>query len=181
MDHTGEVTWPVELLTTTTCTLDPFLFPQDNMTCAVCWRAGEDSTTHKDNNFLTCQNYEADITTGEWSGKTTLSAVNNTACLTMRLKRDPTYHYSTTISPCLILIVLMIITFIMPIDKGDRIGFGVTVLLSMVVSLVVVTSFLPVSSSLPFIGNPRHTLRTDLAPVLSQDLEWVGVKVLSTV
>ncbi|KAI8513402.1 hypothetical protein Bbelb_100410 [Branchiostoma belcheri] len=125
MNHTGEVTWPVELLTTTTCTLDPFLFPQDNMTCAVCWRAGEQysinctnssTQTHnyKDSNFLTCQNNETDIVTGEWSGTTILSAVNNTAC--------------------------------------DRIGFGVTVLLSMVVSLVVVTSFLPVSSTLPFIA-----------------------------
>ncbi|XP_066266850.1 uncharacterized protein [Branchiostoma lanceolatum] len=157
--NTGEVTWPVEALSTTTCTLDPFLFPQDNMTCAVCWRAGEEytidcsnSTTHKDGNFLTCDNDEADIVTGEWSGKTTLSASNNTACLTMTIKRDPTYHYATTISPCLILIVLMVITFIMPIDKGDRIGFGVTVLLSMVVSLVVVTGFLPVSSTLPFIA-----------------------------
>ncbi|XP_035665217.1 uncharacterized protein LOC118408507 [Branchiostoma floridae] len=157
--NNGEVTWPIESLTTTTCILDPFLFPQDNMTCAVCWRAGEEyaidcsnSTTHKDSNFLTCQNDEADIVTGEWSGKTTLSARNNTACLTLTLKRDPTYHYSTTISPCLILIILMIITFIMPIDKGDRIGFGVTVLLSMVVSLVVVTGFLPVSSTLPFIA-----------------------------
>ncbi|XP_019646428.1 PREDICTED: 5-hydroxytryptamine receptor 3A-like [Branchiostoma belcheri] len=159
MENTGKISWPVEALTTTTCTLDPFLFPQDNMTCAVCWRAGEEytidcsnSTTHKDSSFLTCQNNEAPIVTGEWSGTTILSAVNNTACLTMRLKRDPTYHYSTTISPCLILIILMIITFIMPIDKGDRIGFGVTVLLSMVVSLVVVTGFLPVSTTLPFIA-----------------------------
>ncbi|CAH1263655.1 CHRNA9 [Branchiostoma lanceolatum] len=159
MEHTGKVTWPIASLTTTTCTLDPFLFPQDNMTCAVCWTAGEeytidcsDSATHKDSNFLTCQNDQADIVTGEWSGKTTLSAINNTACLTMTLKRDPTYHYFTTISPCLILIILMVITFIMPIDKGDRIGFGVTMLLSMVVSLVVVTGFLPVSSTLPFIA-----------------------------
>ncbi|CAH1233164.1 CHRNA9 [Branchiostoma lanceolatum] len=164
MENTGEVTWPVASLTTTTCTLDPFLFPQDNMTCMVCWSAGADytidcsnSTTHedlkvKDRNFLTCENHEANIVTGEWNGKTTLSAISNTACLIMTLKRDPTYHYSTTISPCLILIILMIITFIMPIDKGDRIGFGVTVLLSMVVSLVVVTGFLPVSSTLPFIA-----------------------------
>ncbi|XP_066273774.1 5-hydroxytryptamine receptor 3A-like [Branchiostoma lanceolatum] len=135
------------------------MFPQDNMTCAVCWRVGEDytmdcsnTTSNKDDNFLTCDNDEADIVTGEWSGKTTLSAGNNTACLTMTINRDPTYHYATTISPCLILIVLMVITFIMPIDKGDRIGFGVTVLLAMVVSLVVVTGFLPVSSTLPFVA-----------------------------
>eukprot|EP00058_Branchiostoma_floridae_P015726 XP_002601214.1 hypothetical protein BRAFLDRAFT_81990 [Branchiostoma floridae] len=159
LDSTGEVTWPITSLTTTTCTLDPFLFPHDNMTCAVCWKAGEDytiecsnSTTHKDRDFLTCQNNAKDIIKGEWRGKATLSTINNTACLTMTLKRDPTYHYSTTISPCLILIVLMVITFIMPIDKGDRIGFGVTILLSMVVSLVVVTGFLPVSSALPFIA-----------------------------
>ncbi|XP_035661641.1 uncharacterized protein LOC118405912 [Branchiostoma floridae] len=157
--NTGGVTWPVETLTTTTCTLDPFFFPQDNMTCAVCWRAGQeytidcsDSTTHTDGNFLTCQIAEAKLVTGQWHGKTTLSAVNNTACLTMTLQRNPTFHYSTTISPCLILIILMIITFIMPSDKGDKIAFGVTVLLSMVVSLVVVTGFLPVSSSLPFIA-----------------------------
>ncbi|XP_078598475.1 uncharacterized protein LOC144874327 [Branchiostoma floridae x Branchiostoma japonicum] len=159
IEHTGEVTWPIKSLATTTCTLDPFLFPQDNMTCAVCWTAGEDdtincsdSTTQRDQKFLTCQTPQADIVTGEWIGKATLSAINNTACLTLTLKRDPTYHYATTISPCLILIILMIITFIMPIDKGDRIGFGVTVLLSMVVSLVVVTGFLPVSSTLPFIA-----------------------------
>ncbi|KAI8513501.1 hypothetical protein Bbelb_101400 [Branchiostoma belcheri] len=164
IDNDGEVTWPIAALASTTCTLDPFLFPQDNMTCAICWTVGEDytigcanQTTHhdtkvKNKNFLTCLNPEADIVTGEWTGKTTASSSNNEACLTITLKRDPTYHYSTTISPCLILIVLMIITFIMPIDKGDRIGFGVTVLLSMVVSLVVVTGFLPVSSTLPFIA-----------------------------
>ncbi|XP_019646209.1 PREDICTED: neuronal acetylcholine receptor subunit beta-2-like [Branchiostoma belcheri] len=159
MENTGDVTWPVELLTTTTCTLDPFLFPQDNMTCAVCWRAGEEyiigrsnATSRRDLNFLNYFNSETDIVTGEWSGKTTLSASLNEACLTITLKRDPTYHYSTTISPCLILIILMVITFIMPIDKGDRIGFGVTLLLAMVVSLVVVTGFLPVSSTLPFIA-----------------------------
>ncbi|KAI8513496.1 hypothetical protein Bbelb_101350 [Branchiostoma belcheri] len=164
IDNEGKVTWPIAALATTTCTLDPFLFPQDNMTCAICWTVGEDytigcanQTTHhdtkvKNKNFLTCLNPEADIVTGEWTGKTTASSSNNEACLTITLKRDPTYHYSTTISPCLILIVLMIITFIMPIDKGDRIGFGVTVLLSMVVSLVVVTGFLPVSSTLPFIA-----------------------------
>ncbi|CAH1274531.1 CHRNA9 [Branchiostoma lanceolatum] len=159
VDETGEVTWTVESLARTMCDLDPFLFPQDNMTCEVCWKAKREyrivcanSTSHEDENLLTCQNDKEDVEDGEWSGKATLSAINNTACLTMTLKRDPTYHLSTTISPCLILIVLMIITFIIPIDKGDRIGFGVTVLLAMVVSLVVITGFLPVSNTLPFIA-----------------------------
>ncbi|XP_078681299.1 apolipoprotein(a)-like isoform X3 [Branchiostoma floridae x Branchiostoma belcheri] len=110
IDNDGEVTWPIAALASTTCTLDPFLFPQDNMTCAICWTVGEDytigcanQTTHhdtkvKNKNFLTCLNPEADIVTGEWTGKTTASSSNNEACLTITLKRDPTYHYSTTIS-----------------------------------------------------------------------------------
>eukprot|EP00058_Branchiostoma_floridae_P025259 XP_002610749.1 hypothetical protein BRAFLDRAFT_90936 [Branchiostoma floridae] len=157
--NTGEVVWPVESLARTTCDLDPFLFPQDNMTCPVCWKAvGEytiecsDHESHEDENFLTCHNDKEAVEDGEWSGIAILSATDNTACLTIKLKRDPTYHFSTTISPCFILIILMVITFIMPIDKGDRIGFGVTVLLAMVVSLVVITGFLPVSSTLPFIA-----------------------------
>ncbi|XP_078609688.1 uncharacterized protein LOC144880983 isoform X2 [Branchiostoma floridae x Branchiostoma japonicum] len=157
--NTGEVVWPVESLARTTCDLDPFLFPQDNMTCPVCWKAvGEytiecsDHESHEDENFLTCHNDKEAVEDGEWSGRAILSATDNTACLTIKLKRDPTYHFSTTISPCFILIILMVITFIMPIDKGDRIGFGVTVLLAMVVSLVVITGFLPVSSTLPFIA-----------------------------
>ncbi|XP_078585901.1 5-hydroxytryptamine receptor 3A-like [Branchiostoma floridae x Branchiostoma japonicum] len=60
------------------------------------------------------------------------------------------FHLATTVGPCIILIALMIITFIMPLDRGDRISFGVTILLSMVVSLVFVSDVLPVKGALPF-------------------------------
>ncbi|XP_066270007.1 neuronal acetylcholine receptor subunit beta-3-like [Branchiostoma lanceolatum] len=162
VSNTGKVQRTLEFLASTTCTLDPFLFPLDNMTCPVCLKGGPDTiiacaknitgTAPDDGDFLTCSKTSAPIVTGEWSGRVTLSAANNTACLTITIQRDPGYHYATTISPCIILVVLMIITFIMPIDKGDRIGFGITVLLSMVVSLVVVTGFLPVKGTLPFIA-----------------------------
>ncbi|XP_035691553.1 uncharacterized protein LOC118426343 isoform X2 [Branchiostoma floridae] len=160
VSSSGEAHATLEFLASTTCDLDPFLFPQDNMTCPVCLKGGpetviacaENVTDSNETEFLTCSKTSASITTGEWGGRVTLSATGNTACLTITIQRDPSYHYATTISPCIILVVLMIITFIMPIDKGDRIGFGVTVLLSMVVSLVVVTGFLPVKGTLPFIA-----------------------------
>ncbi|XP_035657400.1 5-hydroxytryptamine receptor 3A-like [Branchiostoma floridae] len=41
----------------------------------------------------------------------------------------------------------------MPIDKGDRISFGVTIQLSMVVSLVFVTEVLPVKGALPYFAS----------------------------
>ncbi|CAH1232854.1 CDCP2 [Branchiostoma lanceolatum] len=161
VDNTGKVHWTVETLTTTTCELDPYLFPQDNMTCSICWTAGENYQVgcsqpkrNNDPNFLTCTNTTAPIKYGEWGGHITLSTVNNNkdACLIVKLQRDPRYHLATTISPCIILVVLMTITFLLPIEKGDRISFSVTVMLSMVVSLVVVTGFLPVNGTLPFIA-----------------------------
>ncbi|XP_035691749.1 acetylcholine receptor subunit alpha-like [Branchiostoma floridae] len=162
VDNTGVVHWTVETLTTTTCELDPYMFPQDNMTCSICWTAGQNyqmscsqSPNNDDPNFLTCTNSTTSIKYGEWGGHITLSTDNNNnkdACLIVKLQRDPRYHLATTISPCIILVVLMIITFLLPIEKGDRISFSVTVMLSMVVSLVVVTGFLPVNGTLPFIA-----------------------------
>ncbi|CAH1233054.1 CHRNA7 [Branchiostoma lanceolatum] len=174
LDSTGDIHWPIETLTTTTCDLDPFLFPKDNITCPICWSAGSEhiidygcahttvpgcaheecsnGTRSDDPKFLTCNGTVAPVSSGEWSGEVTLSTDNNLACLTIRLERDPSYHFATTLSPCVILVVLMVITFMLPVDKGDRISFGVTVLLSMVVSLVVVTGFLPVKGIIPFIA-----------------------------
>ncbi|KAI8513493.1 hypothetical protein Bbelb_101320 [Branchiostoma belcheri] len=177
LDSSGDIHWPIETLTTTTCDLDPFLFPKDNITCPICWSAGSEHVIeygcmhHSDKSdcdsdgdcsngtgssdvprFLTCNGTVAPVSSGEWSGKVTISTDNNLACLTISLERDPSYHFATTLSPCIILVVLMVITFMLPVDKGDRISFGVTVLLSMVVSLVVVTGFLPVKGIIPFIA-----------------------------
>ncbi|XP_078598045.1 neuronal acetylcholine receptor subunit alpha-5-like [Branchiostoma floridae x Branchiostoma japonicum] len=90
---------------------------------------------------------------GEWNRKDKIFAKGNKeACFAVHLERIPLFHIATTIGPCAILVVLMTITFIMPIDKGDRISFGVTILLSMVVSLVFVTEVLPVKGDLPFLA-----------------------------
>ncbi|XP_019646815.1 PREDICTED: neuronal acetylcholine receptor subunit alpha-2-like [Branchiostoma belcheri] len=75
--------------------------------------------------------------------------ITSEACLAVHLSRIPLFHIATTVGPCIILVVLMNITFIMPLDRGDRIAFGVTILLSMVVSLVFVTNVLPVKGALP--------------------------------
>ncbi|XP_035659354.1 5-hydroxytryptamine receptor 3A-like [Branchiostoma floridae] len=88
---------------------------------------------------------------GEWNRKDKVFA-NGTkqACFAVHLQRIPLFHIATTVAPCVILVVLMTITFVMPLDKGDRISFGVTIQLSMVVSLVFVTEVLPVKGALPF-------------------------------
>ncbi|XP_035663033.1 5-hydroxytryptamine receptor 3A-like [Branchiostoma floridae] len=98
-----------------------------------------------------CNSFSIATTEGEWYRKDKIFAKDNRkACFVVHLERIPLFHLATTIGPCIILIVLMIITFIMPLDRGDRVSFGVTILLSVVVSLVFVTDVLPVKGALPF-------------------------------
>ncbi|XP_078695105.1 5-hydroxytryptamine receptor 3A-like [Branchiostoma floridae x Branchiostoma belcheri] len=98
-----------------------------------------------------CDTFSAVKSEGEWYRMDKVFAKDNReACFALHLSRVPLFHIATTIGPCIILVVLMSITFIMPLDRGDRIAFGVTILLSMVVSLVFVSDVLPVKGVLPF-------------------------------
>ncbi|XP_035673206.1 uncharacterized protein LOC118413782 [Branchiostoma floridae] len=155
----GRVAWSVETQTTTVCDADPFYFPADTMECHVCFSAiaaveqtiqcqGGGST---DKGSSPCNSYSDVTTEGEWHRNDNIFAKDNReACFVVHLKRIPLFHLATTVGPCIILVVLMIITFVMPLDRGDRISFGLTILLSMVVSLVFVTGVLPVKGGLPF-------------------------------
>ncbi|XP_019617394.1 PREDICTED: uncharacterized protein LOC109464761 [Branchiostoma belcheri] len=152
----GLVVWSVETLTTTVCDADPFFFPADTMECHICFSAhtaikqtiqcqGQEDGSNE------CDTFSAEKTEGEWYRKDKMFAKDNReACFVLHLSRAPLFHIATTVGPCIILVVLMVITFIMPLDRGDRISYGVTILLSMVVSLVFVTDVLPVKGVLPF-------------------------------
>ncbi|XP_078621303.1 uncharacterized protein LOC144887778 [Branchiostoma floridae x Branchiostoma japonicum] len=151
----GTVTWRVETLTSTICDADPFLFPADTMECHICFSVSSAIRhTIECGGGSTCDVWSPPQQEGEWKRKDKIfTEGNKTACFAVHLKRIPLFHIATTVAPCVILAVLMTITFVMPIDKGDRISFGVTILLSMVVSLVFVTDVLPVKGALPFFAS----------------------------
>ncbi|XP_078665180.1 neuronal acetylcholine receptor subunit beta-3-like [Branchiostoma floridae x Branchiostoma belcheri] len=148
----GQVIWRVETLTTTVCDADPFYFPADTMECNICFAAFSATIECQDGSpcgVLSNQQLE-----GEWYRKDMFFAKDKTeACFTVQLERIPLFHIATTVGPCVILVALMVITFVMPLDRGDRISFGVTIQLSVVVSLVFVTDVLPVKGALPFFAS----------------------------
>ncbi|XP_035699274.1 acetylcholine receptor subunit alpha-1-B-like [Branchiostoma floridae] len=156
----GEVIWLVQTLVSTTCVLDQYLFPFDSMMCPVCVKTGRkeerlscplpENITAENN--LNC-NSSASLVTGEWAVAISADvSSSDMGCLNLNLQRNPTYHMCTTIAPTIVLAVLMCVTFLLPIDKGDRLSYGMAILLAMVVSLVVITDFLPRSTIIPFIG-----------------------------
>ncbi|XP_078659264.1 neuronal acetylcholine receptor subunit alpha-10-like [Branchiostoma floridae x Branchiostoma belcheri] len=177
----GVVTWVIETLVMTTCDLDHFHFPFDNMSCSVCV-AG----THHLTNSFGCSHGNATsspdvlrcdspvrMESGEWRVTIELGVDSEKACLNMDLKRNPTYHMCTTVSPVIVLALIMCVTFLIPIGKGDRLQYGMKILLAMFVSLVVVNEILPKSAHFPFIG-----ILTLVAVVLMGLSMWITVVVV---
>ena len=72
---------------------------------------------------------------------------------TLRMKRKSLYYTFYLTIPCVILTILALSSFLIHVESGERIGFVTTVLLAMTVFLLVIPSFLPVTSDgLPVLG-----------------------------
>ncbi|XP_066290517.1 uncharacterized protein [Branchiostoma lanceolatum] len=162
----GLVTWDIIDLVTTTCNLKPALFPFDSMECPVCLggRTGERFYCNISSEeifvaepqsnikgFKACGEGDVDKA-NQWNARWTINVTEKKGCIIMKFDRIPTFHLCTTLFPAIILTLLMCITFVLPIDKGDRLSFGMTILLSMVVSLVFITDVLPAKGSMPVVA-----------------------------
>ena len=72
---------------------------------------------------------------------------------TVKMKRKSLYYTFYLTIPCVMLTILALSSFLIHVESGERIGFVTTVLLAMTVFLLVIPSFLPVTSDgLPILG-----------------------------
>ncbi|XP_078689031.1 uncharacterized protein LOC144920599 isoform X1 [Branchiostoma floridae x Branchiostoma belcheri] len=167
----GLVQWDIIDLLTTTCDLEPALFPFDSMECPVCLGANtrverfscpgiRDNTSGTDEpqshieNFMGCGEVAVSVA-DQWNARWTINVdegVFGAGCINMQFHRIPTFHFCTTLSPVIILTLLMCIIFVLPIEKGDRLSYWMTILLSMVVSLVFITDVLPAKGTMPVVA-----------------------------
>eukprot|EP00058_Branchiostoma_floridae_P019490 XP_002604980.1 hypothetical protein BRAFLDRAFT_92623 [Branchiostoma floridae] len=116
-------------------------------------RNATEHNTHIEN-FMACGEESVDVA-DQWNARWTIAVnegVFGSGCINMKFDRIPTFHFCTTLFPIIILSLLMCITFVLPIEKGDRLSFGMTILLSMVVSLVFITEVLPAKGSMPAVA-----------------------------
>ena len=71
----------------------------------------------------------------------------------LQMKRKSLYYMFYLIIPSVILTVLALSSFLIRVESGERIGFVTTILLAMTVFLLVIPSYLPVTSDgLPILG-----------------------------
>ncbi|XP_059158995.1 acetylcholine receptor subunit delta-like, partial [Physella acuta] len=69
-----------------------------------------------------------------------------TVKITFFMKRRPTFLLINIILPVVFLSFLNLLVFVIPVESGEKIGYGITVLLSLSVYMSIVSSLLPSSS-----------------------------------
>ena len=150
--NTGEVTWlPFEVFETK-CAIDIRYFPFDQQTCNlifVVWTSNvfEVNVTQGSKGAI-LYNFQND---GVWSiestsVKTSTETAESMVTFTLILKRGSSYYVLNVIIPVILLGILNVLTFVLPADSGEKIGYTITVFLSFSVFLTIISSELPRTS-----------------------------------
>ena len=170
IDENGTVTWMSPVTLKSSCDINVKWFPFDIQKCTLVF--GSISMTKKKLTLLpfskpeslTAFQGEFYYSSGVWDVRNVSAEVRETlhpCCIspfaivefTLSLKRLPLYYVLYLVLPCLCLSLLSPFVFFVPPESGERIGFGITIVLAMSVYLLVISDKLPEKSNeSPLIG-----------------------------
>ena len=98
------------------------------------------------------------------------------AVYTLQMKRKSLYYMFYLAIPSVTLTIVALSSFIIHVESGERIGFVTTILLAMTVFLLVIPSFLPVTSDgLPILGVNLQVTMIIIALVLFANIFSVRI------
>ncbi|XP_001640032.2 neuronal acetylcholine receptor subunit alpha-2 isoform X2 [Nematostella vectensis] len=84
--------------------------------------------------------------------------------IAMTIRRKPLFYAFNLITPCMIMLTMILLGFFLPPESGERITLSITVLLAMAVFLQLVAETLPRNSeSIPLLGRFYITIMTEIA------------------
>jgi len=160
----GYIQWLNPVALETTCIMDVTDFPFDTQKCFIeigtwqfkatevdifCAAATFDETSYVDHTQWTllgtsCERVDVTYASGSY----------NSLTFTVEFERLRTFYVRNILLPNAVLLALSSLTFFMPSGVGERVSFGVTILLALCVNLIVVIDFIPETSrTIPNICN----------------------------
>lgn len=156
----GQNYWNVPSIVSSSCPLDVTNFPYDRQNCTlkyISWSYDQKELDIKEDKraITTKKNY---IASPAWTlHNVTRKVVSQRyACCVnpyvhieykLILHREPRYYFYNIVLPCLIQMMIILFTFFLPPDSGERIGVAITVLLVFAVYLEVLNANLPKTST----------------------------------
>ncbi|KAI8487449.1 acetylcholine-gated cation-selective channel [Branchiostoma belcheri] len=163
----GYILWEIPSVTSSSCDIDVSSFPFDIQKCELAFgpwihsgyevdmksMAGNGSLEgfidHAEWDILS---FVAERHMGTYGEDFNIGTPYADVTFTLELRRKSTFYVFNLLLPCLLLTSIMSATFFLPIDSGEKLSFGVSLLLSMVVFQLVLNEVLPESDKLPWIG-----------------------------
>ncbi|XP_072024685.1 neuronal acetylcholine receptor subunit alpha-7-like [Amphiura filiformis] len=152
---TGEVMWDGLVVFQSFCPINFAFFPYDEQKCKLIIRAWSYPSTkvllrpgpdlEKDE---TMNNGEWDVVRISSVSKTTERDRKNYSDLeiTIHMERRPQFYFMNIIIPCVIIYCLTLFGFCLPADSGEKIGLGITILLSLTVFMLISADMMPPTS-----------------------------------
>jgi len=163
----GKCTWSGPATFKVNCEMEVDKWPFDEQTCKLAFgsytyglnllkiKLFRDRSKFT-NRFVESGNWKIEDITAEISETDHGNCCNfnfSEAVYAVKMKRKSLYYTFYLTIPCVILTILALSSFLVHVESGERIGFVTTVLLAMTVFLLVIPSFLPVTSDgLPVLG-----------------------------
>lgn len=190
VDHTGKCSWGGPATFKVSCRMKIDLWPFDQQECQLAFGSfsyGENLL--KLNLFKDQSNFATRfVESGDWEIKNITAAISSTdhgeccpfnfseVVYTLTMERKSLYYMFYLTIPSVLLTVLALSSFLIHVESGERIGFVTTVLLAMTVFLLVIPSFLPVTSDgLPILGVNLQVTMIIIALVLFANIFVVRV------
>nr|XP_006812267.1 PREDICTED: neuronal acetylcholine receptor subunit alpha-9-like [Saccoglossus kowalevskii] len=158
----GFINWAAPVIFKTYCKIDVRRFPFDKQECPLKFGPWQhDGTEVEVTGIGNSSVFRSD---GQWD-ITEMEIQNNVeyypdspgipytdATFIIHMSRRPFFYVFNLVMPCVLIAVFTMISFFLPADSGEKVSFGITVLLSLTVFLLLVAESMPPTSDVPVIG-----------------------------
>ena len=155
----GQHEWMVPVMLQSACKVDVSMFPFDIQNCKLVFTPWTHNQLELDllieDKAIFTKHY---VESSEWKFISVTKKVNSmiyTCCPTpfvnmeyvFTLQRRPQYYIHNLVTPCILQMIIILSTFFLPLESGERVGVVITIILVFAVYLQVLRESLPESSS----------------------------------
>ncbi|KAI8487447.1 acetylcholine-gated cation-selective channel [Branchiostoma belcheri] len=167
LDHSGYVLWEIPTVTLSSCQVNVSSFPFDHQKCPLKFGPWIHSSYEVEMRSMAANgslqyfmvnaewhvvSFEAHTNTKYYGESFDIDTPYSDVTFVLEFQRKSTFYVFNLLLPCLLLTYLMSTMFYLPLETGEKLSFGVSILLAIVVFQLVLNEVLPESEDLPWIG-----------------------------
>ncbi|XP_035695188.1 neuronal acetylcholine receptor subunit alpha-10-like [Branchiostoma floridae] len=167
LHHSGYVLWEIPTVTLSSCQVNVSSFPFDRQKCPLKFGPWIHSSYEVEMRSMAEKgSLKTFMINAEWhvlsfAAHTHIRSYGEAfdigtpysdVTFVLEFQRKSTFYVFNLLLPCLLLTFLMSTMFCLPMETGEKLSFGVSILLAIVVFQLVLNEVLPESEELPWIG-----------------------------